>query len=72
MEDDDGRILDRDQKLFLQAVTNPQRYHRIDHELKPHIIYTLSNGTLHDMEEGRYPTFVHATHVQGRPERLTL
>jgi hypothetical protein len=34
MEDDDGRILDRDQKpLFLQVVINPQRYHRIDHEL---------------------------------------
>jgi hypothetical protein len=36
------------------------------------IIYTLSNGTVHDMEEGGYPTFVHATHIRGRPERLTL
>jgi hypothetical protein len=34
-----------------------------------YIIYTLSNGTVHDMEEGGYPTFVHATDTHTGPAR---
>jgi hypothetical protein len=56
--DDDGHIIDRDQKLFMQVVTNPKRYHCIDHELKrKYILFP----TVHDMEERQYHTFVHAT-----------